>query len=335
MRLLSKLLIFLFCWVSLQGFDKVVIWGHKLHSHTHSYIHKGFYDAFRHLGCRTYWLDNKDDVRNIDFSNALFLTEGQVDQNIPLRDDGIYILHNCTSSKYEGLKKLNLQVYTDDALLNSNAVQIAPFIYFDLPGQCLYMPWATNLLPDQIDQVKLELPHIKKVNEVYWIGTINDGYYGNQHQLKPFMRACKQNKIPFTCPNPLGAGISEEKHQKLIKSAYLAPAIVGDWQQRVGYIPCRVFKNVSYGQMGVTNSRHVYELFEGKIVYNPNTYQLFYDAKERLKTTTLNDIYELMDFVKAKHTYISRIYTLFECLKSIGYLNEADWLAGLPHPHSL
>jgi Lrp/AsnC family transcriptional regulator for asnA, asnC and gidA len=29
---------------------KVVIWGHKLHSHTHSYIHNGFYIAFKHLG---------------------------------------------------------------------------------------------------------------------------------------------------------------------------------------------------------------------------------------------------------------------------------------------
>lgn len=26
---------------------KVVIWGHKLHSHTHSYIHNAFYNAFK------------------------------------------------------------------------------------------------------------------------------------------------------------------------------------------------------------------------------------------------------------------------------------------------
>ncbi len=26
--------------------DKVVIWGHKLHSHTHSYIHNAFLVAF-------------------------------------------------------------------------------------------------------------------------------------------------------------------------------------------------------------------------------------------------------------------------------------------------
>ena len=29
---------------------QIVIWGHKLHSHTHSYIHNGFYIAFQKMG---------------------------------------------------------------------------------------------------------------------------------------------------------------------------------------------------------------------------------------------------------------------------------------------
>ena len=58
-----------------------------------------------------------------------------------------------------------------------------------------------------------------------------------------------------------------------------------------------IFKNISYGQMGVTNSLRVYELFEGKIVYDPDTKELFRKACERLKTFTQEDLYELMDFV--------------------------------------
>jgi len=75
----------------LQSFEKVIIWGHKLHSHTHSYIHNAFYIAFKHMGYETYWFDDKDDVKKFDFSNSLFLTEGQVDKKIPLREDCIVL----------------------------------------------------------------------------------------------------------------------------------------------------------------------------------------------------------------------------------------------------
>ena len=41
-------------------------------------------------------------------------------------------------------------------------------------------------------------------------------------------------------------------------------------------------------------------------------YQLFYDAKKRLETLKIEEIYELMDLVKEKHTYINRINTLLD-----------------------
>lgn len=304
--------------LDLWCFDKVVIWGHKLHSHTHSYIHKGFHDAFAHLGYPTYWFDNQDNIENYDLSNALFITEGQVDQNIPLRDDGIYITHNC-SAKYQALRHAGLQVYTDAVLTMSNLVQVAPFIYFDLPGKGIFMPWATNLLPHQIDKIKESLSRVKKQRVAYWIGTYGEGYFGNHTELDPFMFVSRSNGIPFIIRN---GNVGEEEHQKLITSSYLAPTIVGEWQKRVGYIPCRIFKNISYGQMGVTNSRQAYELFEGKIVYNPNTFQLFYDAQDRLSTVTLDEIYELMDFVKTKHTYINRAQTILDFLKQVGYIHD-------------
>ena len=62
-----------------------VVWGHKLFSHTHSYVHEGFARAFQFLGYDVHWLDDTDDVSGIDFSGALFITEGQVDRRIPIR----------------------------------------------------------------------------------------------------------------------------------------------------------------------------------------------------------------------------------------------------------
>jgi hypothetical protein len=68
------------CLGRMDAIDKVVIWGHKLHTHTHSYIHEGFFRAFENLGYPTYWFDKLDDIADFDFSNTFFITEGQVDQ---------------------------------------------------------------------------------------------------------------------------------------------------------------------------------------------------------------------------------------------------------------
>ena len=52
--------------------NKIIIWGHPLHSHTHSYIHNGFFIAFKELGYDTYWFhDNMNIDSSFDFSNSL------------------------------------------------------------------------------------------------------------------------------------------------------------------------------------------------------------------------------------------------------------------------
>lgn len=127
-----------------------------------------------------------------------------------------------------------------------------------------------------------------------------------EDQIDPFLKACHENNIKFTHSTRLDL----EPTIDLISSSYMAPAIVGQWQLEKGYIPCRIFKNISYGALGITNSKTVYDLFEHKIVYNPDTYQLFYNARERLEAFTFEELYELMDFVKNKHTYINRIELL-------------------------
>lgn len=293
---------------------KVVLWGYKLHSHTHSYIHAGFYRAFKHLGYDTYWFDNKDDVSTFDFSNTLFITEGQVDQGIPIRTNCFYVLHNCRREKYQHLcdarRAITLQVYTH-GILKRKLVKLDDCIYYSLNdpdfGNIIYFPWATDLLPHEIDEIKKKgMP--KKEPIVHWVGSIlYDTLFNTIDELQPFITACTEQSIQFR-QTVLQASMQDNIN--LIQQSYMAPAIVGRWQRDEGYIPCRIFKNISYGQLGVTNSKTVYELFQKKIVYNENTYQLFYNAQERLKAVTQVEIFELMDFVKEKHTYVQRINTL-------------------------
>src|ERR1700735_295618 len=74
--------------------------GHPLHSHTHSYIHQAWYRAFQRLGHEVYWVSTLDEIKDIDVSGALFITEGQVDTDMPRRQDCYYILHNWNPDNY-------------------------------------------------------------------------------------------------------------------------------------------------------------------------------------------------------------------------------------------
>jgi len=211
-------------------FDKVVIWGHKLHSNTFSYVHCAFYKAFKHLGYDVYHFDNQDNLENFDFKNSLFMTESQVDQNIPLRDDCLYILHNCDLQKYRKFYEqgncIILQVYSHDCL-KRNDTKIDTCIHCSIKDKILYMPWATDLLPHEIDIMKEKIKLIKKKREINWIGTIGAGLFGNIEQIRPFQEACEENYIYLKHY----VNRSFEENIELIQQSFLAPAIVGKWQE--------------------------------------------------------------------------------------------------------
>ena len=78
-----------------MSFNKVIIWGFPLHTHTHSYIHGGWYKGFKSLGYDTYWFHdgNHPSIETFDYNNALFITEGYADGKIPIISSSIYFVH--------------------------------------------------------------------------------------------------------------------------------------------------------------------------------------------------------------------------------------------------
>lgn len=82
----------------------------------------------------------------------------------------------------------------------------------------------------------------------------------------------------------------------------------GTCHKQIGYIACRLLKSISYGHLGITNSRHAFELLDKKVIYNDNETMLFYDA--------INDlIKEQMKIVREKHTFLNRIQDLIAVLE--------------------
>lgn len=294
-------------------FKKAVIWGHPLHSHTHSYIHNSFYKAFKHLGYETYWLNNDSDISNLNLDNALFITEGQVDKKMPLLNSSFYVLHNCYNERYNNLKnKCSLQVYTDDCT-KYGYTKLDTCHYADYNGKCLYQPWATDLLPHEIELNKPSVVFNEQSNIINWVGTVGAGEFGNINEITPFSMTASHHGITFKSM----MNISMEDSVKLIKESYMAPTILGTWQHNKNYIPCRIFKNISYGQPGLTNSYRIYELFDGNVIHHDKTDHLFYSAKEAFAKMQLNELHSLMDLVAQKHTYINRIQSILDFVEKV------------------
>lgn len=292
-------------------FSRVVAWGHPLHSNTFSYIHSTFLKAFKSLGYETHWLTNDSDVSNIDFSNSLFFTEGQVDAKIPLRHDCRYVLHNCRFDRYPVGCFLKLQTYYQNDPLTVEmqyaGEKLGPGVFYNNKQNMLYQSWGTDLLPHEID---LDFVNKPRQKICHWVGTIGGQLYGNEKELAPFQKACSDNGVEFKHHPPNTTSI--EDSFRLVQESCIAPAIHGTYQSMYGYVACRVFKNISYGHMGVTNCRAAQELFDGQLIFNSNTYQLFSDAQ-----AAINDkdrVRKLMVFVKDKHTYLNRIDNILKVL---------------------
>lgn len=305
--------------------QKVVIWGHKLEKgHTHSFVHSAFHTAFRYLGYDVCWLDNDDSFEPSLVQGAIFLTEGQVDSKIPIHKNSKYILHNCDLTKYQEVLPncLNMQVYTKDCLKPERQVTlIEPYVYYQskavqdavqvgVDNRTLYMPWATNLLPLQFPEMTIEhLQFVRDRSHTNWVGSVCDGVMGNLNELQEYARRATQENVQIRVVRvPDGMG------QQAVVSSCTAPAVQGAWQVEKGYIPCRVFKNISYGRLPGTNNPTIDELFGGLLPFTPGAYDLFPLEVEADNKLTQEKLDEVRTFVVNKHTYLNRIQRLLEVL---------------------
>jgi hypothetical protein len=328
-------------------FNKVIIWGFPLHTHTHSYIHYGWQKGFKHLGYDTYWFHDGEFPSDFDFNNCLFITEGYADTEIPILDTSIYFVHIArTPEKYIGKVKRFIEIrYLVDSIVDCNynyvldksrCKKMSECTYHEflhdnggiaayhknpqpMEYECVYTCWATDLLPHEIRDDAI---YAKREPILYWFGTVSNS---NVKEMTAFFEEFKKNDMKYVTncawKNPLSFDVVQEYTMKSIMAPDLRGSgdpnkiklgETGTCHKHTGYIACRLFKSISYGHLGVTNSKHSYELLENTPIYNSDESRLFYDAMSNLQNYDL--IREQMRIVREKHTFLNRISDLLAVL---------------------
>lgn len=320
--------------------QKIIIWGYPLYSHTHSYTHEAFYKGFKYLGYDTYWFDDKNFPSDFDFTNCVFWTEGFADENIPLNDSSTYFVHVAKNPKKyldAGVKRFidvrNNTVWISDHVytytMDKDKLQkVGPCCYYEPKTSekiqfknhyheyetddydKFYISWAANALPEEFNFNDVYLP---RENKIYFLGNLSPiGVCENRSNFDPFINECRNNGVLFFHNDPWGNPLPNEQIIELTKKSVLGVDIRGKEHIKNGYIPCRIFKNISYGHLGMTNSKAVYDELEGHCIFNENTAQLYYDAMN--KKNDYEFIKSAMKYVKENHTFVSRIKSIMSIL---------------------
>lgn len=322
-------------------YNKVIIWGHPLYSHTHSYIHEAYYRTFKHLGYETYWFHDNEYPADFNYKDCLFVTEGFADTNIPLEKSSCYFVMYCPSPKkyieaevdrYVDVRMaaFDFKDHIHDYSLDKNSSKkVGPGCYYEEKKDKIikiknnyhdyemsdfdkfYISWATNILPEEFNE---DWVYIKRENAIYFCGNLSDkGICENISTFAPFIQECHKNHIHFIYNDSWNNPLTSQEIIRRTQKSILAVDIRGPEHLKNGLLTCRISKNISYGHLGLTNSKEIYRELEGNCILNENTAELFYDGLRNKEDFNL--IKKQMKYIKDNHTYVNRVQSILKILE--------------------
>jgi hypothetical protein len=297
---------------------KVTIWGLKHTRHSHRFIHKGFYENFAKLGYETNWVEDKP--TNQELESDIYFVSGVASDFIKFKKASIYILHNVKLNdrnldeiQRNKVKYINLQVYTNDSkgeeIDNKNTL-------YDPHSNTIFQPWGTPLNPSEWSEYS---PKNKSRIE-WWVGAVwnNSLNQGNVSTITQYKTLLQKKGVLFLKRGGSRfrvEGVSDSRNSKLIRNSRIGATIVGSWQQDNNYIPCRLFKNISFGIPPTSNMsmpksftntsgfiKDLEQLIDFSLHENESSRQeRFNSARQILKTFTYsNNITRILNVLAGK-----------------------------------
>ncbi|MGK7871397.1 hypothetical protein [Falsiroseomonas sp. E2-1-a20] len=192
--------------------------------------------------------------------------------------------------------------------------------------------WGTDLLPDQVKAQSAKLEAVLEARRsnrmAVFVGSV---WTRNIGEMALFSDAAKLaglsahivgGWIDAEFAQRFGASakietrsVTDDENRDLVAGSLLAPAIQGAGQLN-SYVPCRIFKNISYGAFGLTNNPLVRDIMPAHVKYHPDIAGLLKVAVGEELSFNISRLREAMDFVAEHHTYLNRIDLLLGRFRS-------------------
>ncbi|MFZ2310916.1 MAG: hypothetical protein WAW11_05225 [Patescibacteria group bacterium] len=301
-----------------KKFNKIVIWGFRRRWHTHRFIFQAYYENLKKCGIPVVWVEDEEKSKKIIEKNDLILSasgmhgkmvpekKSLLDYHLPIRDDVYYCLHAENDFFIEKInfeKSIKLKFYSNEA---EQYEKIYETVHFDSVSKTLYQPWGTNLLPHEFNE-----PVFCKTKLVFWIGSIwkgknKEGNISEIFKLKNILR----NKNLFFIPLRF---VPNSFNKFFIRHSRLAPAIGGEIQVHNNYLPCRMFKNISYGQLGFSNIEKFNDIFLGCNVYDKDN-SVMIDKVLSLSKEEYIDVIKKQQLICKQYTIAHHLNNIFKYL---------------------
>ncbi len=296
----------------LRRFNKVVVWGLKTQQHTHAHIHRHFFNTLEKLGIPVAWVDDSKENAPAIRENDLVIAVDVASLNMPVKPRVYYCLHNCPEDIHRAIepsRNIRLRTYTASAERAGQKWDLVTF--FDRETRTLYQPWATDLLACEF-QEPLCRP---SSNIVFWVGSVwNDALgRGNVNEIETLRDVLARRNIRFIHLQ----GISDSLNIRYVRNSLIAPAIAGRWQVENDYLPCRMWKNISYGQLGISNVRKFGEIFAGCTVEGSSIEELIDNALSLPARTYREITRRQQQIVRDHHTYVNRLLSIIRAFESV------------------
>ena len=216
------------------------------------------------------WVD--DDARNkkyIDRDSIVFGVNVAA-KHLPAVSGARYVLHNLDPTPFVEVSSqrshvLTIQVWSKYPRELSDVERMLPCISFDSRENVLYQPWGTPFSEAEW----IHKPLSSRGRREFWIGSAWNNHLnqGNVQALEEWATLLADRGITFS-KVPYGLPDTRKGYGSLVRTSKFAAAIVGSWQRVNKYVPCRVFKNVSFGALPLGNTDVYTDVFGESAVTN-------------------------------------------------------------------
>lgn len=292
---------------------KVVIWGLPPGTHTHSYIHLGFAKAFSYLDYDVVWYDDDIEYINEDISDSIIITANICCQNLRIDDSSKYFVHNLADDfkAFEGDNIHNLLVYHENYEWERESIQrVDDYSWYDPETRTSVIMWATDLLPGEIAEKGVVLFDSSR-DVVNYVGSLSPDYSSS---ISSIVSSKGKTFINYGGYSGDGGFVDDTEARKLVEDSYLNLDIRPEGHIQNGYIPCRIFKALSYGCWVGTNSEKILKFFDGRVTACEDLEELYSRTEEDSKKATKEILLDNKKFIEDNHTYINRVDSLLKVL---------------------